>query len=125
MTMEFMSQEHVDAMNDLLQASQQVKDICAGLPEERVLAYLLSDGPGGGTVHWTMVFADTVRFSLQQHPSPDVTLVGDWSRTIRAAKASRAGEPADPGVALTGDPTVMTVIGPAFATAQAAATLPV
>lgn len=124
----FMSQEHVDAMNELLERSADVREACAATPTGpagRVLAYRLTDGPEGSTVRWSITFTDTVRFALEEHPSPDVTFVGDWSRMIRAARASRAGEPLDPGVEVVGDLEVMAAVGPAFAAAQAVATLPV
>jgi hypothetical protein len=101
--MEFMSPEHVAAMNDVLEQSEDVRAACAGIGRPSVLAFRLSDGPGGADVHWTMIFHDRMRFSLDKHPSPDVLITGDWKRMILATAAGRRGEVLDPGVEITGD----------------------
>lgn len=122
--MEFMSAEHVAAMNALLQDHEDVRKECAELPRTYALGYRLSGGPSG-TVHWTLRFDDTVIFALGEHPSPDLTIVGDWRRMIRSAAAARARQQVDPGVVLEGDTSVMTVIESAWVRARAVATLDV
>jgi hypothetical protein len=120
-----MSKEHVAAMNERLREDEGVRAECGKLGRPYAMAYRLSDGPVGETVHWTMSFDDTVQFSLDEHPSPDISFVGDWSRMVRASAANRKGEQLDPGVRLEGDVSVMETVGPVFAKAQSVATLPV
>jgi hypothetical protein len=101
--MEFMSAEHVKAMNQVLEQSEEVRRACTSLDGPKVLAFRLSDGPGGADVHWALTYGNTMRFSLDEHPSPDVLITGDWKRMIRAVAAGRRGEAADPGVEIIGD----------------------
>jgi hypothetical protein len=123
--MEFMSAEHVEAMNTILEASAPVREACAALAAPGVLAYRLSDGPGGATVHWAVTCSDTVRFSLEAASAPDVLLTGDWARMVRGARANREGETVDPGVSVQGSPERMAELAAILATASAFATLPV
>lgn len=123
-TVEFMSQQHVERMNQLLAASAEVRAACASLPAPRVLGYRLTNGPGGQTVHWRMSFQDTVQFQLEDLPS-DVLYVGDWSLMIRASRSSREKEAVDPQVVVEGDPAVLAEIGPVMAVARTVATLDV
>jgi hypothetical protein len=121
----FMSSEHVAAMNELLDASADVRIACAALPQPRVMAYALEDGPDGRTVHWAVSFHGTVRFSLDPAPEPDVLLRGDWRRMMRASDANRRGETADPDVSVEGDVGVLEEIGPVLELARSVATLDV
>jgi hypothetical protein len=105
--MEFMSPEHVEAMNRVLDQDEAIRQACAGLDGPRVLAFRLSDGPGGTDVHWTLTFDRTMRFSLDEHPSPDILMTGDWKRMIQATEAGRRGEALDPGVEIHGDLAVL------------------
>ena len=122
---EFMSAEHVAAMNALLEDAPSVRKACSELPVPRVMAYRLADGPDGGDVHWAMTFTDTVRFSLQEHPEPDVCFVGDWTKMILASQGSREGEPQDPNLTIEGDAAVLAEIGAALEVARSVATVPV
>lgn len=79
----FMSPEHVAIMNERLALSAEVKYILATLDHPLSMAFELTDGPDGETVHWSLVFAGTARFGLQPHPSADVTMRGDWTSMIR------------------------------------------
>jgi hypothetical protein len=103
----------------------EVKAECGALPRAYVLSYRLGDGPSGDTVHWTLSFDGTVQFSLAEHPSPDIVLVGDWRQLMRASEANRRGEQVDPGVRVEGDPAVLAAVGAAFAKAQSVGTLAV
>ncbi|WP_068800738.1 hypothetical protein [Pseudonocardia sp. HH130630-07] len=123
-----MSPEHVTAMNALLRDDPTVRAACARVPGRRVLAYRLADGPGGRDVHWTVTVGGTggtVRFGLDEVPDPDVLVVGEWPRMIRATRASRDGVEQDPGCTAEGDTAVLAEIGEALAVARAVATLPV
>ena len=121
---EFMSPEHVDRMNALLAGSEELRAACAGLAAPRVMAYRLADGPAGRTVHWRMLFHDTVRFELTEGPA-EVVYVGDWAQMIRAARAGRDGAVVDPGLRVEGDPAVLTEIAPVMELARDVATVPV
>lgn len=121
----FMSPEHVATMNELLDASAEVRAACSVLPQPRVMAYALEDGPDRRTVHWAMSFHDTVRFSLDPAAEPDVLLRGDWRRMMRASEVNRRGETADPGVTVEGNVGVLAEIGPVLELARSVATLDV
>jgi hypothetical protein len=123
--MEFMSEEHVAAMNALLEDAPQVREACAQLDRPRTMSYRLADGPAGRDVHWAVTFTDTVRFSLDEKAEPDVLLVGSWTQMIRASRANRHGEQIDPGVSIEGDAAVLAEVGPVLEASRAAATLPV
>jgi hypothetical protein len=79
----FMSQEHVAIMNERMAASTEVRQLLATLDRPLALAFELTAGPEGKTVHWALVLADTASFSLQPHPSADVTMRGDWTSMIQ------------------------------------------
>ena len=123
--LEFMSADHVAAMNALLEDAPQVRKACAGLSGDRSMGYRLVGGPDGADVHWTVTFTDTVRFFLTEQMTPDVLFVGDWRQMIRASKASRDGEQLDPAVSIVGDAAVLAEIGPVMETARSVATLPI
>ena len=89
------------------------------------MSYDLADGPSSATVHWTMTFERTVRFSLDRPAEPDVILVGDWAQMVRSARAGRDGQSVDPGVTVAGNADVLAEIGPAFDAARSVATIPV
>lgn len=123
--MEFMSEQHVASMNALLEDAPEVREACAGLSRPRTMAYRLTSGPTGADVHWTLSFSDTARFSLQEHPAPDICFVGDWRRMIQASQSARTGEPLDPQLDIEGDAAVLAEIGPVMEIARAVATVPV
>lgn len=120
-----MSAEHVQTMNDLLAPAQELRAVCAALPQPRTMAYRLSDGPNGRTVHWAMAFTETVQFSLDDIPDADVTFVGDWKKMVVTARANRDGLTVDPGLTIEGDPAVLAEIGPVLELARSIATVPV
>ena len=121
---EFMSQQHVDMMNTLLDRSEEVRFACTSLPRPRAVAYRLSNGPDGGLVHWHMSCSDTVRFSLSQLPT-DALMVGDWTQVIRATRARGNGANVDPEVEVQGDASVLVELAPILELARAAAAVPV
>ena len=121
---EFMSQEHVDRMNALIESSAEVRTASAQLSAPRTLAYRLIDGPGGADVHWRVACRDTVRFSLDDGPA-DVVLVGDWAQMIRSSRAARDGAVVDPGLRVEGDPSVLAEVGPVLEVARTVATIDV
>ncbi|GAA3568023.1 hypothetical protein GCM10022222_59910 [Amycolatopsis ultiminotia] len=125
--MEFMSQEHIDAMNGLLAGSAEVSAAARELPREYVLAYELTDGPAdGATVHWQLRFAtDGPTFALTPAPDADVLLRGDWREVVTAAARSRRGEePVEDGLRTDGDiESFMAAVGELFAVARKVATL--
>lgn len=123
--MQFMSPQHVAAMNELLDASAEVRAACAALPEPRAMGYELTNGPDGETVHWTVSFNGTVQFSLDRAERADVGFKGDWAQMIRATRANRDGGAVDPGVTVAGDPAALAEIGPVLERARSVATLPV
>lgn len=123
-SVEFMSQQHVDRMNALLESSAEVRSACSQLPAPRTLAYRLAEGPDGRDVHWRVTCRDTVQFSLDDGPA-DLVLVGGWAQMIRSSRAARDGEAVDAGVSVEGDPAVLAEVGPVLAVARTAATVDV
>lgn len=125
--MEFMSQQHVEAMNELLADSAQVSAAARKLPREYVLAYELTDGPAdGATVHWQLRFGSGgTTFALTAAPDADVRLRGDWRVALTAmAHTRRSGEPVDDGLVTEGDiESLMAAVGEQFAVARNVATL--
>jgi hypothetical protein len=106
----FMSQEHVDRMNEILRGVPEVQEAAAGLGTERVLAYELSDGPDGDTVWWTVTVGPASGFRFGLDPpaaAPDVVLRADWKQMIRATAASKSGGEAQLDQHVDGDPAVL------------------
>ena len=127
MTMpQFMSAEHVAAMNTLLADSAEVREAGIALGRTYRLAYVLSDGRDGGDEHWLMSLGPAgVRFALEPEPDADITFRADWRAIVDTSKAAREGRDLDPGVTVEGDVTVLATVAPAFAAAQRVATLEV
>jgi hypothetical protein len=124
--MEFMSPEHVSAMNDVLAGAADVRAECARLAQPRLLAYRLTSGPGGADVHWTLRFTENVQFGLGKPvENPDVELVSDWAAMIRATAATRAGIPTEPPVTLHGNAAVLAEVATALEAARRIATFEV
>lgn len=122
----FMSREHVQQMNRLLEESSEVAAACRALERDYVVAYELSDGPDGA-VFWVMRFdrRTGVKFSLAPPQDADVTYVGDWAEAIQAGRAAREGRSFEPSMQLRGDTSVLATVADAYAAAQQAATVPV
>lgn len=121
----FMSQDHVQRMNDILSADAASKAACAALDRRWNMVYELKHGTQ--TVWWTMSFdpAQGVAFSLEApQGAADILFRGeykammDWMRLLKAGDKN-APEP----ITQSGDPNGMNVIGPAFQAAQQVATL--
>jgi hypothetical protein len=120
----FMSPEHVAVMNEMLSEDEQVRQACSELDRPVTIAYELADGPDASAVHWSMTFADTVRFGLAPIEA-DILFVGDWARMVRATRAGRDGDALDPGLEVVGDYAGFEAVAPVFAIAKRVATLPV
>jgi ubiquinone biosynthesis protein UbiJ len=121
----FMSQEHVDVMNALLQDAPTVEAACAALGGPRTLTYDLAGGPDGGAVTWTMRLDRTVQFSLDRADDADVVFSGDWTRMIQATKGGRSGEAVDPGLTVSGDLQLVAQVGAVLDVARQVAAVPV
>ncbi|WP_240519676.1 hypothetical protein [Amycolatopsis antarctica] len=122
-----MSQEHVEAMNELLTGSEEVSVAARKLPREYVLGYELTDGPAdGATVHWQLRFGTGgTTFALTAVPDADVLLRGDWRVALTAmARNRRSEEQVDDGLVADGDmESLMAAVGEQFAVARKVATL--
>lgn len=125
--MEFMSQEHVDAMNALLDGSAEVQAAAGEQARDYVLVYELTDGPDeGATVYWELRLGpDGTRFALTPNPAADLRFSGDWHTAVTAIARSRRGEQVDDaGLITAGDAeAVMAAVGRTFAVARGVATL--
>jgi len=116
----FMSPEHVDLMNERLEANAVVRGACAALPGAASMGYCLHDGPDGDPVHWAVFFSDTVRFSLSEQPC-DLLFTGDWRAMIASVRAAQRGQVVDTGLVASGDETLLESLGQVLAVAQSAA----
>lgn len=101
--MDFMSPEHVAAMNERLRDADVVRAACRELGRTRVLQFQLADGPDGADVYWTLTYDHTMRFGLEPHPEPDVVLSGDWTNMIRATVSAHSDEPVPHEIVIQGD----------------------
>ncbi|MFD2469005.1 hypothetical protein [Amycolatopsis silviterrae] len=122
-----MSQEHVDTMNELLASSAEVAAAARELSREYVLAYELDGGPDdGATVYWQLRLGpDGSAFALVPAPRADVRLRGDWRVALTAYARSKNGEEADDQLTADGDlESFFAAVGPQFAAARKAATVP-
>jgi hypothetical protein len=115
-------------MNGLLAKDAGSQRACATLKRTYWTAYEL--GHGGRTVWWSMEFNPTAGVRLYLAPPPrqaDVLFRGDYVAVLdamRLAKAGKAGkESVNERVTTHGDSSALAMIGPAFAAAQAAATV--
>jgi pimeloyl-ACP methyl ester carboxylesterase len=125
---QFMSPEHVAIANARLAAAPGVRAECAKLDRDYRIAYVLSDGPGGATVHWQMGFdrGGTAWLALgAPSAKADVTIRGDYDAMVRASKATREGKSAPAAFETEGDPGTLQRIAPALVAARAAATVDV
>jgi hypothetical protein len=122
----FMSPEHVDAMNGLLAASDEIAEACSDLDRAYTLHYHLTGAPGGTEAHWTMTFDSAgVRFGLDRPSSADLVVESDYGEMIRSTIETRAGKQPTKQPPMTGDLGVLEKIGPAFAVARSVATIDV
>lgn len=121
----FMSQQHVDIMNSLLDADADSKAECAKLARPYWMAYELRDA--GRTVWWSVEFNPQtgVRFSLAApaSESPDILYRGDYRAVVRATQRAKQQGGGELPVTTHGDPGAMAIIAPAFAAAGRAATI--
>lgn len=125
--MEFMSQQHIDAMNELLAGSDEVKTAGRTLARDYVLAWELSGGPdGGATVYWQLRFGpEGTAFTLTPADDADLRYVGDWRAALTTMARARDGETVQQPWKVEGDEgAVMAAVGEQFAVSQKVATLP-
>jgi hypothetical protein len=121
-----MSLQHVEIMNRLLAGDSASREAAAKLDRAYVIAYRLTNGPGGETVWWQMRFdpAHGVRLELREPQTPaDLTFEGDWVAVMRMMREAKAGRPAENSLHAAGDENVLGIVGPAFAAGQKAATV--
>ena len=121
----FMSSQHVEIMNRLLDADADSKAECAKLDRSYWMVYELSDA--GGIVWWSVEFSPSagVRFSLQPPgAAADILYRGDYRAVVQFTQRAKQGSGGEEPVTIHGDPGVLTIIGPAFAAAGRAATIP-
>jgi hypothetical protein len=124
----FMSATHVALMNGLLSRSDAVKRQCAQLPRDYLVAYILTEGPRGSTVHWCMEVGPALGavMTLGVAPrNPDVTISSRYAAMIQASQAAREGRPAANPIAVEGAPAVIAKVAAVLATARSAATVDV
>lgn len=120
----FMSPQHVDIMNRLLDADADSKAECARLDRSYWMVYELS--AMGGTVWWSVEFSPGagVRFSLTPPgAAADILYRGDYRAVVQAMQRAKQGDASEKPVTTHGDPGVLAIIGPAFAAAGRAATV--
>ncbi|HVT35544.1 MAG TPA: hypothetical protein VHE37_08170 [Nevskiaceae bacterium] len=120
----FMSPEHVRLMNERLAGDVASKSACAALPRRYQLAYRLEDGER--VVWWTTVFdpAGGVRFHLAPpEGDADLQFSGSYWAMIEFTQRSKQGDAGSFPLTTGGDLNTYAIIMPAFAAAQAAATL--
>lgn len=122
----FMSQQHVDTMNDILAKDADSRAECAKLDRSYWMVYELDDA--GDTAWWSVEFSPTtgVRFSLQppDTDAPDLLYRGDYRAVVKATQRLKQGGGGELPVSTHGDPGAMAIIGPAFAAAGRVATIP-
>ena len=124
--MQFMSPEHVAAMNEILAGDPGVRTLAAALDREYRLLYELRDGPHGSTEYWSLTLGPQgVRFGLAPVNAPDLTLRAGYYPMVASSRAAREGRAAEADIVTDGDPSVMERVGPVFARAQSVATLDV
>jgi hypothetical protein len=124
----FMSEAHVELMNERLAASSATLEACGRMPSDVLIAYRLRDEDTEAVVWWQMRFSRTagVRFLLGEPSAvPDVTFEGGYWSMVEGAMAQRRGEAVRPDVEMKGDAGALQLISEAFGLAQGVATVPV
>jgi hypothetical protein len=122
---EFMSAEHVAAMNLRLRDDQAVRAACRRIDDgPHVMLYRLRDGSAGEDVLWAVHVDETVRFELADHLHPDVVLTGDWWRMIEAVRAGREGRAVEADLRVEGDLRVVASLMAVLDVARPVATMP-
>jgi len=122
----FMSDRHVEMMNTILATDYSSKTECGRLDRSYWMCYELMQGEH--TVLWSVEFSPRhgVRFSLEPPvgAEPDVLFRGDYRAVVEATRLGKEGKDSPLPITTHGDPGVMAIIGPAFAAARRAATIP-
>lgn len=89
----FMSQQHVDVLNRRLSEAAPLKALCAGLDQDLILLYEMSDEADGHMVYWhtSITRASGVLFSLDRGSrTPDVVVRGGYWSIIDAVQGKGA-----------------------------------
>lgn len=79
----FMSDEHVERMNELLAQDAEVMAECRALDRDYVIAYALADGPKG-TVYWVFHLQRAAGASFSLDPPIDPA----WPRSRPPSRTS-------------------------------------
>jgi hypothetical protein len=121
----FMSQQHVDTMNELIAATPEVQEAAAELGNDRLLAFELADGPGGETVWWSLTVGPSgFRMGLGRPARlPDVLIRSDFAAMIRSVRAGREGRSEEAPQEVVGDQELMARIFEVLEVARPVATL--
>ncbi|HET8881062.1 MAG TPA: hypothetical protein VFM56_02715 [Solimonas sp.] len=121
----FMSPQHVETMNRLLDADAGSRAECAKLDRRYWLVYELADRER--TVWWSVAFDPQrgVRFSLAPPAphEPAMRLCGEYRAVVQATQRIKRGEAVDEPVTTHDEAGVLAIITPAFAAAGRAATI--
>ncbi|MGO4258863.1 hypothetical protein [Marmoricola sp. RAF53] len=120
---EYMSREHVDAMNELLLDDAAVRAACAQLDRPRAMTFHVLDGPGGEDIFWTMLFDTTLQFLLHEQPEADILVTVSWDDMLDATRAARAGAPGAPRLDVRGSAALFTQLLAIMEVGRAVATL--
>ena len=91
-----MSPEHVHLMNERLAQAPEVSQLLEALEAPLSLAYVLSNGPAGETVYWSVELGPSVRFGLAPLANADVLMRGEWSTMIQVVRGEQPEEPIVP-----------------------------
>lgn len=119
----FMSAEHIALMNRALQASPAVQAACARLQSDLAVAFMLSDGPGGGAVHWCVMCSRQSGIVMGLGPTTraaDVVVRSDYRAMVRASQGARTGEGGASPMVVDGDPVVVATVMRLLALARTA-----
>jgi hypothetical protein len=121
----FMSPEHVDQMNQLLAESAAVRNAAAALGGSYTMTYQLDDAPTGTEYCTTVLGPSGMHLELTDPPTPpDILIRADWTTTMRALYAQKAGRAA-PTVAeeTTGDAMLLKRLEEVLAIGRRVATI--
>lgn len=123
--LEFMSAQHVAAMNAQLADAPDVLAAANELRADYVLAYRLDDAPDGVPIYWTMALGPSgVRFSLEPPVHADVLITSDWTRRMLSLHAVRVGNVIECPEQIDGDPELLGRLLAVVALGQRVATMP-
>lgn len=125
--MEFMSPEHVTAMNAVLASSDAVRSAARLLPQTVLVAYELRRESVSELVHWTLELGPQgARFGLEPPAQEaDIVLRGSWGVVVGASREARLGREVDTQLELSGDVEVLAAAQDLFRVVREVATVDV